>query len=41
MGSSTLEILRDGLKEWDAIKSLGKVMEISKEFSMIFYTDQY
>ena len=35
MGSSTLDIWRDWLKEWDAMKSLAKVVEISKEFSMI------
>ena len=36
MGSSTLGIWGDWLKEWDAMKSLPKVVEISKEFSMIF-----
>ena len=35
MGSSTLDIWGDWLKEWDAMKSLAKVVEISKEFSMI------
>ena len=36
MGSSTLGIWGDWLKEWDAMKSLAKVVEISeKEFSMI------
>ena len=36
MGSSTLSIWRDWLKEWDAMKSLAKVVEIlKKEFSMI------
>ena len=35
MGSSTLGIWGDWLKEWDAMKSLAKVLEISKEFSMI------
>ena len=36
MGSSTLDIWRDWLKEWDAMKSLAKVVEISKKkFSMI------
>ena len=35
MGSSTLSIWEDWLKEWDAIKSLAKVVEISEEFSMI------
>ena len=36
MGSSTLDIWGDWLKEWDAMKSLAKVVEISKEFSIIF-----
>ena len=35
MGSSTLGIWGDWIKEWDAMKSLSKVVEISKEFSMI------
>ena len=36
MGSSTLGIWGYWLKEWDAMKSLTKVMEISdKEFPMI------
>ena len=36
MGSSTLGIWGDRLKEWDAMKSLAKVVEISeKEFPMI------
>ena len=36
MGSSTLGIWGDWLKEWDAMKSLAKVVEISeKEFPMI------
>ena len=36
MGSSTLGIWGDELKEWDTIKSLAKVVEISeKEFWMI------
>ena len=35
MGSSTLGIWGDWLKEWDAMKSLAKVVEILKEFSMI------
>ena len=36
MGSSTLSIWGDWLKEWVAMKSLAKVVEISKkEFSMI------
>ena len=36
MGSSTLGIWGDWLKEWDAMKSLAKIVEISeKEFSMI------
>ena len=36
MGSSILGIEGDWLKEWDAMKSLAKVVEISeKEFSMI------
>ena len=36
MGSSTLDIWGDWLKEWDAIKSLAKVVEIlEKEFPMI------
>ena len=42
MGSSALDILGDWLKEWDAMKSLAKVVEISeREFSMIFYMHQY
>ena len=37
MWSSTLDIWGDWLKEWDAMKSLAKVVEISKkEFSMIY-----
>ena len=36
MGSSPLSIWEDWVKEWDAIKSLAKVVEISdKEFPMI------
>ena len=35
MGSSTLGIWGDWLKEWDAMKSLAKVVEISEEFPMI------
>ena len=35
MGSSTLDIWEDWLKEWHAKKSLAKVVEISEEFSMI------
>ena len=36
MGSSTLGIWGDWLKEWDTMKSLAKVIEIlEKEFSMI------
>ena len=35
MGSSTLGIWENWLKEWDAMKSLAKVVEISKELSMI------
>ena len=36
MGSSTLGIWGDWLKKWDVMKSLAKVVEISKkEFSMI------
>ena len=36
MGSSTLGIWGDWLKEWDAMKFLAKVLEISEnEFSMI------
>ena len=35
MRSSTLGIGGDWLKEWDAMKSLAKVVEISEEFSMI------
>ena len=36
MGSSTLGIWGDWLKEWDAMKSLAKVVELSKkEFPMI------
>ena len=35
MGSSTLDIWGDLLKERDALKALDKVVEISKEFSMI------
>ena len=36
MGSSTLGIWGSWLKEWDAMKSLAKVVEISeKEFPMI------
>ena len=36
MGSSTLGIWGDWLKEWDGMKSLAKVVEISeKEFPMI------
>ena len=39
MGSSTLGIWGDWLKEWDAMKSLANVVEISeKEFKMISYT---
>ena len=34
MGSSTLSIWGDWLKEWDAMKSLAKVVEILEEFSM-------
>ena len=37
MGSSTLSIWGDCLKEWDGMKSLAKVVEISEEFSMISY----
>ena len=37
MESSTLGIWGDWLKQWDAMKSLAKVLEISKKgFSMIF-----
>ena len=35
MGSSTLDIWGYWLKEWDAMKSLAKVVEISEEFLMI------
>ena len=36
MGSSTLSIWGDWLKEWDPMKSLAKVVEISEnEFPMI------
>ena len=35
MGSSIFGIWGDQLKEWDAMKSLAEVVEISKEFSMI------
>ena len=35
MGSSTLGILGDSVKEWDAMKSLAKVVEILEEFPMI------
>ena len=35
MGSSTLDIWGYWLKEWDAMKSLSKVLEILEEFSMI------
>ena len=36
MGSSALDIWGDWLKEWDAMKSLAKVVEISeKDFSII------
>ena len=39
MGSSALGIWGDWLKEWDAMKSLGKVVEISeKEFLKISYS---
>ena len=38
MGSFALSIWGDWLKEWDAMKSLAKVMEIlEKEFPMISY----
>ena len=35
MGSSTLGIWGDWLKEWDVMTSLAKVVEISEEFRMI------
>ena len=35
MGSSTLGIWGDWLKEWDAMKSLAKVVKIFKDFLMI------
>ena len=35
MGSSTLGISGDWLREWDAMKSFVKIIEISKEFLMI------
>ena len=38
MGSSTLGIWRDWLKEWDAMKSLAKVLEISEREFMIIST---
>ena len=42
MGSSALGILGDSLKEWDAMKSFAKVVEISeKEFLMISNSHQY
>ena len=42
MGSSALSIWGDFLKEWDAMKSLAKVVEIPEnEFPMIFYMHQY
>ena len=42
MESSALDIWGDWLKEWDAMKYLDKVVEISeKEFPMIFYSHQY
>ena len=42
MGPSTLNIWGDWLKEWDVMKSLAKVVEISeKEFPMISYKHQY
>ena len=38
MGSSALDIWGDRLKEWVAMKSLAKVVEVlEKEFSMISY----
>ena len=36
MRSSTLGIGGDGLKKWDAMKSLAKVVKILEEFLMIF-----
>ena len=42
IGSSTLGIWGDWLKEWDVMKSLAKVVKISKkEFLMISYLHQY
>ena len=42
MGSSILDIQGNRLNEWDAMKSLGKIVEIlEKEFSMISYMYQY
>ena len=42
MGSSTLGIREDQLKELDAIKSLAKVVEIlERSSSMISYSHQY
>ena len=38
MGSFAIDIWGDWLKEWDAMKSLAKVVEISEEFLMISYT---
>ena len=35
MGSSALNIWGDWFKEWDVMKSLANVVEISEEFSMI------
>ena len=42
MGSFALGIRGDQLKEWDAVKSLAKVVEILKKlFSIISYSHQY
>ena len=42
IGSSALSIWGDWLKEWDAMKSLAKVVEIlKKEFSITSYSYQY
>ena len=41
MESFALSIWGDWLKEWDAMKSLAKVVEIWEELLIISYTNQY
>ena len=41
MGSFSLYIYGDGIKKWDVMKSLAKVVEILELFSMISNMHQY